>query len=163
MPDDFRLSWHWTSLLLYIYKGNQNYRKWASSVPMWGNVLSHHGQRACPCWADLMSGVCPISWCCNTHIPDFRILPAHAIPAVWITHSWHSFHLTIPHTWQFLTPDNSFHQPNHPDNRLTIARQATIYLSGHYSQKPDNLTVFRQFLVLLKISDMGNFYSYRPN
>ena len=135
-----------------------------------GTVLAQLGQRACPSWAtclpllaDLMSDGCPISWCCNTHIPDFRILPAHAIPAVWITHSWHSFHLTIPHTWQFLTPDNSFHQPNHPDNRLTIARQSTICLSECYNQKPDNLTVFRQFLVLLKISDMGNFYSYRQN
>ena len=73
--------------------------KWASSLPKWGNVLAHHGQRACPCWADLLSDICPISSYCNTHIPVFWILPTQAIPVVW-----------IPHTWEFFSPDNSFHQ-----------------------------------------------------
>lgn len=34
-----------------IGKYNKNYRKWASSVPMWGKQLSHLGQAACPKWA----------------------------------------------------------------------------------------------------------------
>ncbi|WP_288967405.1 hypothetical protein, partial [uncultured Prevotella sp.] len=34
---------------------------WARCLPNWGNVLAHHGQRACPCWADLLSDGCPIS------------------------------------------------------------------------------------------------------
>ena len=73
--------------------------KWASCLPKWGNVLAHHGQRACPCWADLLSDICPISSYCNTHIPVSWILPTQAIPVVW-----------IPHTWEFFSPDNSFHQ-----------------------------------------------------
>ncbi|WP_288176850.1 hypothetical protein, partial [Prevotella sp. CAG:592] len=60
-----------------------------------------------------------------------------------------SLHLTIP-----------FASKNHPDNWLTIARWSTACLSEHYSEKPDGLTVFSQFLILLRISDIGNFYSY---
>jgi hypothetical protein len=26
-----------------------------------GTVLAHHGQRACPCWADLVSDTCPFT------------------------------------------------------------------------------------------------------
>ena len=51
---------------------------------------------------------------------------------------------------------------NHPDNRLTIARQSTTCLSGYYGKKPDNLTVFEKFLFLLKISMYVHFYSYLP-
>ena len=35
--------------------------KWARCLPNWGTLLAHHGQRACPCWADLLSDTCPIS------------------------------------------------------------------------------------------------------
>ena len=91
--------------------------KWASCLPKWGNVLAHHGQRACPCWADLLSDICPISSYCNTHIPVSWILPTQAIPVVWITYPQltflsadNSYHLIIPHIWQFLSSDNSFHQ-----------------------------------------------------
>ena len=34
---------------------------WARCLPNWGTLLAHHGQRACPCWADLLSDTCPIS------------------------------------------------------------------------------------------------------
>ena len=30
----------------------------------------------------------------------------------------------------------------------------------YYDEKPDNLTVFQKFSFLLKISDIGDFYSY---
>ena len=107
--------------------------KWASCLPKWGNVLAHHGQRACPCWADLLSGVCPISWCCNTHIPIFRILPTHAIPAVWIIQSWHS------PIWQFLTSDDSSHLTipfiSKPSRQLADNRQAANYLSVRILQQ----------------------------
>ena len=92
--------------------------KWASCLPKWGNVLAHHGQRACPCWADLLSDKCPISSYCNTHIPVSWILPTQAIPVVW-----------IPHTWESFSSDNSFHliilfisKPSRqlPDNRKTV-------------------------------------------
>ena len=55
-----------------------------------------------------------------------------------------------------------FSSANHPDNRLTIVWQATIWLTEYYDKKPDNLTVFQKFSFLLRISDMGNFCSYRP-
>ena len=55
-----------------------------------------------------------------------------------------------------------FSSANHPDNCLTIVRRSTICLSEYYNKKPDNLTVFQQFSFLLRISDMYNFYSYRP-
>ena len=35
--------------------------KRARCLPNWGTLLAHHGQRACPCWADLLSDTCPIS------------------------------------------------------------------------------------------------------
>ena len=53
-----------------------------------------------------------------------------------------------------------FASKNHPDNWLTIARQSTLCLSEHYSEKPDGLTVFWQFLILLRISDVDDFHSY---
>ena len=34
---------------------------WARCLPNWGTLLAHHGQRACPCWAELLSDTCPIS------------------------------------------------------------------------------------------------------
>ena len=37
------------------WQGQQKFRNWARCLPNWGNVLTHHGQRACPCWADLLS------------------------------------------------------------------------------------------------------------
>lgn len=52
----------------------------------------------------------------------------------------------------------SLSSANHPDNWLTIARQSTVCLSEGYNEKPDSLTVFENFLVILEISDMGNFY-----
>ena len=119
--------------------------KWARRLPNWGTLLAHHGQRACPGWADLLSDVCPISSYCNTNIPVFRILPTHAIPAVWITHSWHSFHLTIPHFWRFLTLDNSFHQQTiqtigwqSPDSQLSVCQNVTM--------KNQTIWQFRLFL-----------------
>ena len=64
--------------------------------------------------------------------------------------------------WQFMLSDNSIHQQNHPDNWLTIARQSTACSSEYYNKKPDDLTVLQQFLVILIISVIGNFFSYRP-
>ena len=74
---------------------------------------------------------------------------------------------------QFLPSDNSSHQQtiqmeflfsaNHPDSWLTIARWLTICLLEYYNKKPDNLTVFSKFSLLLRFSDMGYFYSYRQN
>ena len=52
---------------------------------------------------------------------------------------------------------------NHPDSWLTIARWLTICLLEYYNKKPDNLTVFPKFSLLLRFSDMGYFYSYRQN
>ena len=52
---------------------------------------------------------------------------------------------------------------NHPDSWLTIARWLTICLLEYYNKKPDNLTVFSKFSLLLRFSDMGYFYSYRQN
>ena len=60
-----------------------------------GNVLAHHGQRACPCWADLLSDKCPKV---NVVIPIFlfsgfsRLL--QFLSAEFLT-SDKSFHLTI--------------------------------------------------------------------
>ena len=34
---------------------------WARCLPNWGTLLAHHGQRACPGWAEFLSEVCPIS------------------------------------------------------------------------------------------------------
>ena len=114
---------------------------WERCLPNRGKVLTQQGHAAYPGWADLLSDICPISDCCNTHIPVFMILPTHSIPVV----------------LQFLS------SANHPDNWLTVARQSTICLSEYYNKKPDNLTVFQKFSFLLKISVRGNFYSYRLN
>ena len=37
------------------------YVKWARCLPNRGTLLAHHGQRACPSWAESVSDVCPIS------------------------------------------------------------------------------------------------------
>ena len=42
-----------------IGKYNKNYRKWASSVPMWGKQLSHLGQAPCPKWATFVPQTVP--------------------------------------------------------------------------------------------------------
>ena len=57
----------------------------------------------------------------------------------------------------FLTSDKTLSSANHPDNCLTVALHSTICLSERYNEKPDGLTVIQKFLVLLKISEMGNF------
>ncbi len=44
---------------IIIGKYNKNYRKWASTVPMWGKQLSHLGQAACPKWADFVLQTAP--------------------------------------------------------------------------------------------------------
>ena len=44
---------------IIIGKYNKNYRKWASSVPMWGKQLSHLGQAHCPKWADFVLQTAP--------------------------------------------------------------------------------------------------------
>ena len=38
-----------------IGKNIKKFKKWARPLPNWGTTLTHHGQRACPCWADLLS------------------------------------------------------------------------------------------------------------
>ena len=77
-----------------------------------GNVLAHHGQRACPCWADLLSDKCPKV---NVVIPIFlfsgfsRLL--QFLSAEFLT-SDKSFHLTIT----FISkPSRQL-----PDNRKTV-------------------------------------------
>ena len=97
-------------------------------MPNRGTLLTQQGHAAYPGWADLLSDICPISDCCNTHIPVFMILPTHSIPVV----------------LQFLS------SANHPDNWLTVARQSTICLSEYYNKKPDNLTVFQKFSFFTK-------------
>ena len=44
---------------IIIGKYNKNYRKWASTVPMWGKQLSHLGQAPCPKWARVVSKTVP--------------------------------------------------------------------------------------------------------
>ena len=44
---------------IIIGKYNKNYRKWASTVPMWGKQLSHLGQAHCPKWADFVLQTAP--------------------------------------------------------------------------------------------------------
>ena len=147
LPSDSSLSAHqhvitrWRNWFCAL---NSIVLKRARRLPNWGKVLAQHGQRACPGWADLLSDVCPISDYCNTHIP---VLQDSA-------NAYDSCRL-IPHIRQFLS------SANHPDNWLTIARWSTIWLSEYYNKKPDNLTVFWKFLVLLKISDTGNSSSCR--
>ena len=97
---------------------NRFVSNWARCLPNWGTLLAHHGQRACPGWAELLSDKCPISSCCNTHISVFRILQTHSIPVFW-----------IPLIWQ--SPSSA----NHPDSWLTVARQSTPCLSGYYDKK----------------------------
>ena len=55
----------------------------------------------------------------------------------------------------------SLSSANHPDNWLTIARQLTVCLSECYDEKPDSLTVFQKFSLLLRIRGMGiHFVSF---
>ena len=44
---------------IIIGKYNKNYRKWASTVPMWGKQLSHLGQAHCPKWANFVLQTAP--------------------------------------------------------------------------------------------------------
>ena len=36
-------------------------KNWARCLPNWGKVLTHPGHAAYPGWAELQSGICPIS------------------------------------------------------------------------------------------------------
>ena len=81
-----------------------------------GNVLAHHGQRACPCWADLLSDKCPKV---NVVIPIFLF-------------SGFSRLLQFLSA-EFLTSDKSFHLTIHfiskPSRQLPDNRQAVNCLS----------------------------------
>ena len=44
---------------IIIGKYNKNYRKWASTMPMWGKQLSHLGQAHCPKWANFVLQTAP--------------------------------------------------------------------------------------------------------
>ena len=111
----------------------------ASSVPKWGKHVAQHGQARCPYWAEFMPSGCPKSWCRNIHILVIRI------PFVWFSVAW-----------QFLS-------------RIQTIQTICWQLPGSQLSVYQNITTknqmvwqfFWKFLILLKISVMGNFYSYR--
>ena len=86
----FKLEAQW----LYVLKG-------ARCLPNWGTLLSHHGQAACPRWAELVSDTCPIhsyfhsstNACNSCHL---------TIPLISKPSRWNSSHLQTIQTigWQ---------------------------------------------------------------
>ena len=60
-------------------------KKWAQCLPMWGKVLAHHENAACPGWAELLSKGCPTQayismvvfteFCQYKQIPDISKTP----------------------------------------------------------------------------------------
>ena len=69
--------------MFWAHSGQYSCPLGVTCLPNMGTLLAPLGHAACPGWAELQSDKCPISWCCNTHIPVFRILPMHAIHAIW--------------------------------------------------------------------------------
>ena len=124
------------------------------------------GQAACPCWAT-----------CLPHLGKRRaqielILYVITHPAFQTEESARSIPFLAVSVLRFLSyiymftdivieccrcvpslrqGHKSLSSANHPDNWLTIGWRPTICLSEYYSKKPDNLTVFEQFMLLQRI------------